>query len=160
MARQWQVISEEEAKLHPLYGNKGWLAVIIVMHVFSLIVGLVMLSYAATTSDVSVDEVSGGNSPAFNFQSLSIVLNTVKTLVMFFLVVTKSVYFRVFMTGSIIASVPMFVASGAYSSAAGVDPVRDLPVLILGCIVWITYFHRSKRVRITYEHKILIPEKR
>ena len=26
MTRQWHVVSLEEAKLHPLYGFKGWLA--------------------------------------------------------------------------------------------------------------------------------------
>lgn len=157
MARQWQVISEKEAKLHPLYGNKGWL-VIFGCFVFNFVIDFFSLSSAVLFGDLSSYDYLGFDDHLVNLIKLKIFVYAVVALTVFWLMFKKSIHFRLVATVAIIAAMLVLFATTAATTVFRSTLNQNLIVFILNSAIWITYLHRSRRVRVTYEHKVLMPE--
>ena len=154
----WQKLSEEQAKQHPLYGVKNWLAV---FAFFAAIGPLLDIGHArnlATELDLPFVEMLGRDEPLFQWLRAAVFLNLSISGVMGWALVAKSRHFRVIATVLLVVAYPLvsvlallFDVPGAGSAAAigGFGWLFWTPV-------WLLYVHRSQRVRVTFEHSVKV----
>jgi hypothetical protein len=158
MFRKWQPISEADAKLHPLYGVEGWLIAFIIIYGLNFVTDFSAFASAALRAGVPGDEFSALDHRFVNTVKLKMGVCASAWLVVSWLMFVKSNYFRVISTTVIIVITPVLWVAPAFSPFAGYTPISNLTLWIINSIVLITYLHRSRRVRITFEHKVLTSE--
>lgn len=154
--KDWVYIGPERAKQHKLYGPKNWLAVF----AFGLIFGplrewgeamSVAREYGLTLGELLTE------SPTFDtFFTLVMATHLVINGTLLWMMFTKHPKFRIFGSAGLLASYPLWCLWALVSgfSEAGKSLALALFPWLVGCAVWVTYLNVSRRVRVTYEHKV------
>lgn len=162
MARQqWNIVSPEEAKFHALYGIKGWLALFVVVLVFSFLGPIGSINYAAQNAGLSLIQLLSIEHPATTVLKVTIVINLIAFVIIMWLLVIKHEAFRLVTTGVIIAKILLTLLLGVMTpdKTMGSALAIDLITITFWGTVWIIYLNLSKRVRVTFEHSVLIEGK-
>lgn len=159
MARLWIPVTAQEAKKHPLYGVKNWLAVFAFGVLFSLLQELGSLSSEAYKAGVTISELFSIDHPSITFVKLALTLETATVAAIYWLLLTKHPKFRLVASAILLCSWPAVAIAGAVNSFPELAQALTLSFFpwLISCTVWVTYLQRSKRVRITFEHCILLP---
>lgn len=156
----WTKISEVEAKSHRLYGVNGWLLLFAILMPFSVLLNFGFLRGEAWTAGVTVSALLSLDHPAVTFIKLSLGLQIVYCVVMLSLLITKSAAFRQITSWSLLAYYPLIVLASLGNPFEGQGQGLAQAALqwVFSCVVWITYLQRSRRVRVTFEHRVLTTE--
>lgn len=158
--KDWVFVGQEKAKQHKLYGPKNWLAV------FAF--GLVMTPLREWADAQAIARDYGVT--LGELLTLQPEFDTYFTLVMaqqliicgglLWMMFTKHPKFRLTASVALLASYPMIVVWAGVSGMSGAGKGLALMLFpwLIGCAVWVTYLNRSRRVRVTYEHKVRAAE--
>jgi Protein of unknown function (DUF2569) len=160
MARKWQVVSPSQAKDHPLYGVKNWLAVFAFGVLFGVLRELGALAGEAHKADLTVGQFFAIDHPAVIFTKIALSLQVGVVSVIYWLLLTKHQNFRQVTTALLLCSWPAAALIGLANSFPGLGEALAMSFFswAVSCAIWVTYLQRSKRVRITFEHCALSTE--
>lgn len=146
MSRTWITLPDAEARVHPLYGRGGWLALFACMLTFGLIAGGILLAYL-WTFDASGDRL-------LEFLKIFAAVSVFSWLVILVLYIFKSRGFRSVAITLLLAPWPVLVT--AYIPHLPQSLVVGGSIAwLLAAMIWVTYLQRSRRVRLTFEQRIL-----
>jgi hypothetical protein len=156
MARDWRKVSAEEAKAHPLYGLKNWLVV------FALGVLLVPLKeFGALKGEahqlgMTVGQLLDADASFKTYVTLVLATEVAMVATIFGLMVSKSAHFRIATSVIWVAFFPLITLFAFLTGTPGIGAlVLSFFPWVISCLVWVTYLQRSKRVRVTFEHRVL-----
>lgn len=157
MARQWHKVVPEEAKSHPLYGVKGWLALFILAFALLPLRGLATIASEAHYAGTSLGEFIDHCASLGNYLIPLVVADGLIGAAIVWMALSKTPRFRWGASVILILQFPLnllvAIASTAPMVAAGIG--ASIPQWVVSCVIWITYLHRSERVRVTFEHCVL-----
>lgn len=162
MAREWRNVTPGEAKAHPLYGVKNWLAV------FALGVLLVPLrefgglNGEAHRLGVTVGQLLDTDASFKTWVTLVLATEVAMVVAIFGLMLLKSPRFRIATSAIWIALFPVLALFAFLTEAPGSGEAMGLSFVpwVISCLVWVTYLQRSRRVRVTFEHCVLAADVR
>lgn len=156
MSTSWKTISAEEAKAHPLYGIKNWLAVFALGVLFVPVREFGNLRGEAHKAGVTVAELLAFDQRLGAYIVAVLFIETIMLVVIYWLLFTKNPRFRNVVSAVWIASWPLMatVASVIQAPGTGAAVAMGAVPWALSCLVWVTYLQRSRRVRVTFEHQI------
>ena len=163
MTRQWKKISFDAAKQHPLYGVRNWLAVF----AFGVVLGPLRthgeVSNAATAAGLTLPKLLAADLSAGGFVTGSLVFRVLLGALLLWLLFSKQRHFRISTIALLILQWPAYLAivtitGGAkYPGFAGELTLEFLGSSLL-IAIWVAYLQRSRRVRVTFEHCIVLEE--
>lgn len=163
MTRRWKLVTAEEAKQHPLYGVGGWLA----LFAFGVLAGFLQnfgaISGEALKIGMTVDKFLSFAVPGVLFIKAALAVGLLKVIVIYALLFSKNSKFRTATTYVLVGELPALLLAGISiggSPGLGGFLIFSLPSWLLGCAVWVTYIQRSKRVRVTFEHMVEVPQEK
>jgi hypothetical protein len=156
MAREWRKVSAEEAKSHPLYGVKNWLLV------FALGVLLVPLKEFGSLKGeahqlgMTLGQLFNADASFKAYVTLVLATEFAMVATIFGLMVSKSAHFRIATSVIWVAFFPLITLFAFMTGIPGSGAlVLSFFPWVISCLVWVTYLQRSKRVRVTFEHRVL-----
>ena len=154
---KWKKISVEEAKLHPLYGIKGWLLLFAIGPLFGSLITYGQINNLAHKLNLSVTKFLAIDSPEVIYIEFSLWMNIALTTVIYILMITKNSDFRKIVSFMLLGAWPtLFLYGQAHPySGIGSDLSASFLSWIIYCVVWVTYINKSRRVRVTFENAIL-----
>lgn len=157
-ARQWQQVSLEKAKQHPLYGVKNWLVVFAVAHLLGLMMSIGQLNSAALDAGRTLPQLMASDGAFATFTLPVLVLQVLMVAVIYWLMFTKQRNFRAISSGILLGFWPAITLLAITNQVPGVGGVIGSGLIpwVLSCAVWVTYLQRSRRVRVTFENCILV----
>lgn len=154
MASTWVKVSSELAKKHPLYGRGGWLVVLAIVVAFSFLKQVSELRAAAFQAGMSEFELLGIDHPFVTLLKSVLVIYFVFASTVLWSLLARHAKFRLIATTAFASLWPcVFLVSFALPETPGVAEslVAGTIPWVISCIIWITYLHRSKRVRVTFD---------
>lgn len=156
MAAKWETVSEDEAKQHKLYGVKGWLLVFGIGMGLSFFTGLGSVNIEAFNAGLTLGQFLSHDHPAVSFVKASLVYDAFIAISVICMMIAKASFFRITSFVLMLSILPMLVILAAATgfSGAGSGIGKVFIQWVLSCAVWGTYLFRSKRVRVTFEHKV------
>ncbi|WP_312806935.1 hypothetical protein [Comamonas sp.] len=151
---RWIAIPETEAKKHVLYGTGGWLLV--------FAAGLFLSGLKSLGDTHNLASAIGSEHPAVAFFKIAQWSQICLAIVVVWMMTAKATFFRVATTWLLLLTFPVLVMIAVARPLEGVGSLLSQSFLYwaISCSVWVTYLHRSKRVRVTFEHLVLGDEKR
>ena len=161
MARQWKQISLEDAKKHPLYGIKNWLAVFAFMVLIGPLVTIGQFSNAAHQSGLTLPQLLSADIAAGAFIKATIAFNVAIAALSFWFLFSKHRHFRLRSIALLVLQWPAYlvvlfiIGDPKIPGLAGELTIRFLSSLLL-IAIWVAYLHRSRRVRVTFENCVLV----
>jgi Protein of unknown function (DUF2569) len=157
MSRLWTKVPLAEAQRHPLYGVKNWLAVFAFGVLLGGLQGLAALNVEAHKSGITITQLLAIDHPAIAFVKFCMALNAGIVAVIFWALLTKNRRFRLIASSLLLAEGPLCALLVIIYPFDGMGATLAISMLtwIFSCAVWVTYLNRSKRVRVTFEHKML-----
>jgi Protein of unknown function (DUF2569) len=151
-------ISHDTARAHPLYGVKGWLIVFGIVTVLGFLFNwgkfqfkYIEIGFKGTLFDLLWLEGMGAHRFLF-FIDLALLLFVL------FLMFTKHRKFRLIVIAIAVLGNPLsllIALSGLLGKPDGSEVVKQLLFWVISMAIWVSYFNRSKRVRVTYENMVL-----
>ena len=152
----WTRVTAEEAKKHPLYGVRGWLA----FFAFSTLIG-----FAQTVTPVNVEAIKAGVSlgtllsldmPEAIFLKWVLWIHGLIVVAIYGLLFSKHPSFRPVSTCLLLGFWPAVALAGFLNPLSTLGEVLVLSFIpwALYCATWVTYLQKSKRVRVTFEHSV------
>lgn len=156
MKNEWVRISPAEAEKHEFYGVGGWLWIFSLGVVLGLMANLGVIRGAAFEVGLSFSEFLSLDGPIISFFKFSAIVQFSTTVVIFWMMIAKTSGFRKVATGLLIGATPVVLLAGVIDPFVGFGQiaVQSLVPWLLSCAVWCSYFHRSRRVRVTFEHLV------
>jgi hypothetical protein len=161
MARRWQQISLEEAKRHPLYGIKNWLA----LYAFGILLGplrtLGEFSNAAHEAGLTLSQLLNADNPTGAYLKATIAFVVTISALLLWLLFSKHRQFRVASIALLVLCWPAyfliaFITGGTQiPGIVGALTFEFLSSLLL-IALWVAYLQRSRRVRVTFENCVLV----
>jgi Protein of unknown function (DUF2569) len=160
MQKQWQSISIEEAKQHALYGVKGWLAVFCVGMFLGLSRNIAEATREANQLGLTISQFIAVDPSVGGYLKSVFALDVLIALVMTWSLFTKHHSFRLALTGILLGYWPALALFASLTSAIQIEGMPSSLAFsmfpwLASCIVWVTYLHRSQRVRVTFENTVL-----
>lgn len=158
MARNWVKVSQDEAKQHALYGVRGWLLFYAVGNFIGLLVAFGEASSAASSAGMSISELFAVNDSSVSWLKFVLGYVVASTLVLYWAMFAKVKQFRPIAIVLHLAVFPVIVVAAfafAVEDLVANDLAKALFQTIVTAAVWVSYLHRSKRVRVTFERKVL-----
>lgn len=162
MARQWRQVSLGEAKQHPLYGVKNWLAVFAFGVLLIPLRELGSLTGPLNEAGLTLIQFLALNDPFSAYAKGVLTLQILMASVIFWLLFSKHRKFRVAVSSIWLGYWPavLLIALVTRPPKLGAILGETLGLGLiswsLSCLVWVTYLQRSRRVRITFENCVLI----
>jgi hypothetical protein len=156
VGRQWKKLTPDEAKAHPLYGLQGWLLVFISAVILGCLREVWVVMSEARAAGVTLAELLGVDHPLMSFTKSMLLMNFASVAIICWALVAKHTYFRFIASGLLLASWPMTVAIGVAFPFPGLGKVIAVNFLgwLIVCGFFVSYLNLSRRVRVTFEHKI------
>jgi hypothetical protein len=145
MSRMWIPVSPMQARMHPLYGRRGWLTLFILSVVIGLLVSggfWAILLTARTAADSLI-----------RFLGVYAAVSAFAGLVVLALFIVKSPNFRIAAISLMLVPWPVLAAI-YYRSVPETLILGGSAIWLLTIVIWVTYLQRSRRVRVTFEHCI------
>lgn len=164
MARQWQQLSLEGAKRHPLYGIKNWLAVFafgVLIAPFRSIGGV---SNAAREAGLTLSQLLNADISTGAFVTSSMAFDSAVAGLLLWLLFSKNRHFRVASISLLVLQWPAyfvvaFITGGTkIPGFVGVFVFQFFGGLLL-TVIWVAYLQRSRRVRVTFENCVVVEKK-
>lgn len=153
----WKPISADEAQSHPLFGIGGWLLFFTVSLVFSFLSIWEAVRATAQDAEMSMGELLTSEHPLARFLQIEAALSTLIFVCIAGLLFTKASSFRQATSVLLLAQYPLLVLNASINHVGRlIGPVIAIPALagFIGTCIWVVYLHRSKRVRVTFEHMV------
>ena len=159
MASNWKQVPIDQARHHPLYGVGGWLIVFAVGLVLGIMLELGAVRGAAYEAGIPLSDLLSIDNPAISFLKLAFGLHFLIVVIIYWLMLSKNPSFRKITSMLLVASWPASALLGVVNPFPGFGAALGLSFFswVLSCGVWVTYLHRSKRVRVTFEHRVAAP---
>ena len=156
MKNEWIRISPAEAEKHEFYGVGGWLWVFSLGVILGLMANLGVIRGAAFEVGLSFSEFLSLDDPIISFFKFSAIVQFLTAVVIFWMMIAKTSGFRKVATGLLIGATPVVLLAGVIDPFMGFGQiaVQSLVAWLLSCAVWCSYFHCSRRVRVTFEHLV------
>jgi|CXWL01.1.fsa_nt_gi hypothetical protein len=158
----WTRVTAEEAKKHPLYGVRGWLA-FFAFSTLGLLKGLTIVNAEALKAGISLGKLLAADGPEITFVKQCLAIEVLGWLIICWFLFSKHKSFRLVSTCVLLSIWPAtaFFATLGVASVPALDPsgiggalVFDFISWASYCAIWIGYLQRSKRVRVTFEHSV------
>ena len=158
MARQWQKVSREEATRDPLYGLRGWPVVFAMSLGLYVLFILSPLAEEARSADMTLVEFFDLAYPEILFTKMLLALNTAATAVICALMLRRHPNFRLVSMTLLIACWPVVGVLSAVMAVPSLDEMLAQSIFpwLISSLVWTTYLQRSRAVRVTFEHSVLM----
>jgi hypothetical protein len=147
----WTPVTEDEARLHPLYGFGGWLYGVYAVEVLGL--ALTLEGVIRVVSDFGIEQLAN---PGFGVIWLHLALNLP------FLLMAPMKARAMPMVSIVCYWVGMLFSMGMFLTMPG--PLMDVSILarVLFWVAWgvvfTLYLLRSRRVNVTYRHRVRADE--
>lgn len=157
MKRTWQSVSAEAAKSHPLYGVGGWLVLVPVKFALSMSFSVIFLVLEAGRVGASLSDLLTFDNGFLSFFYAHMLILGSSLAVVIWLMLSKSPAFRTTASIALLAYMPLIGLAAVLidPSAKIVEALGgDFLRWAISCIIWVTYLQRSRRVRVTFEHKL------
>jgi len=153
-------VSPQEAKEHPLYGVKNWLAVFAFVVLIGPLQVLGNLNAGAYEAGITTGQLLAYDWSNTRLLTVCLGYPLAIAAVLLWLLFTLHPRFRVLATVILVGNGPLYLliaASMGAMSTPGVAGVlaREFVATSFWLIVWAIYLHRSRRVRVTFEHCVL-----
>lgn len=157
-SHEWEQVSVEEARIHPLYGIRGWLALFAFSILFGFLKDLAHVNAEALSAGTSIGKLLSLDRPEASFLKLVLWVRGLIVVPIYWLLFSKSPSFRPVSIYLLLGVWPFIVVAGLFNPFQGLGSLLAQGFLEWGifCAVWVTYLHRSKRVRITFEHALSV----
>lgn len=157
-SHEWEQVSVEEARVHPLYGIRGWLAFFAFSILFGFLKDLAYVNAEALSVGTSIGNLLSSDRPEASFLKLVLWIRGSIVVPIYWLLFSKSPSFRPVSIYLLLGVWPFVVVAGLFNPFQGLGSLLAQGFLEWGvfCAVWVTYLHRSKRVRITFEHALSV----
>ena len=161
MTRQWKQLSLEDAKRHPLYGIKNWLAVYGFLLLIGPLVTIGQFSNSAHQSGLTLPQLLSADIAAGAFIKATIAFNVAIAALSFWFLFSKHQHFRVGSIALLVLQWPAYlvvlfiIGDPKIPGLAAELTIRFLSSL-LWIVVWVTYLQRSRRVRVTFENCVVV----
>lgn len=146
MSRTWITLPDAEARAHPLYGRGGWLVLFALMLMFGLLAGSILLAYL-WSFEAPGDRLT-------EFLKIFAAASIFSWLVILALYGLKSRSFRIAAIMLIIAPWPVLAAVYLPHLPQSLLLGGSI-VWLIAAVIWVAYLQRSRRVRVTFEQRIL-----
>jgi len=161
MARQWQQISLEEAKRHPLYGIKNWLAVFGIGILISPLRTVGELSNSAHEAGLTLSQALNSNTQISTFVKADLAFNLTIAAVLLWLLFSKHRHFRLGSIALLVLQWPAYfvvvlATGGTQIPGLGAALTTQFLSSLLLIAIWVTYLQRSRRVRVTFENCVVV----
>ena len=161
MPRQWKQISFDAAKQHPLYGVRNWLAVFAFGVVLGPLRTLGEVSNAAHAAGLTLPKFLAADLSAGGLVTGSLVFTMLLAAILLWLLFSKHPNFRIATIALLILQWPAYLAMVAITGGAKYPGFAgNLVIEFLGSsflvAIWVVYLQRSRRVRVTFEHCIVL----
>lgn len=153
---RWIRLSPEDAQRHRLYGVRGWLAVFALRPVFGLLLYVGGLNGPLVSSGLDLGTVLMMKRPEADFLRMLITIQTLWVGVLFALLWVKPHTFRPLATGMLLAEWPVVVLIALWHPfpTLGIGLIQTFGPWVVSCAIWGPYLHRSRHVRVTFEHLV------
>jgi hypothetical protein len=157
MSRNWKIIPAHEAISHILYGVKGWLAVFVLVVMMSTLGEIGRINLEAQKIGISLSQLFAADTPAATAFKIIIIVDLIEFVAIGWLIAYKHKSFRIATICILIARCFIVLLIGILTPdpEIGGALALDFITLTFWSAVWITYLHRSERVRITFENSVL-----
>lgn len=161
MARQWQQLSLEDAKRHPLYGIKNWLA----LYAFGVLIAPLRaigeFSNAAHESGLTLSQLLSVDIPTGAFIKASLAFNVAIALLLLWLLFSKHRNFRVASVAVLVLQWPAYfgvvvITGGAQIPGFAAALTLQFLSSLLLITIWVAYLQMSRRVRVTFENCVVV----
>ena len=161
MTRQWKKISLADAKQHPLYGVRNWLAVFAFGVVVAPLRTLGELSNAAHVAGLTLPKLLAADLSAGAYFTGSLAFSVVLASIALWLLFSKHRHFRIATITLSILQWPAFLAMATITGGTkypgfAAELVLNFLSSLLWIAIWVAYLQRSRRVRVTFEHCIVL----
>lgn len=152
----WTRVTAEEARKHPLYGVRGWLA----FFAFSTLIG-----FAQAVTPVNIEAIKAGVSlgtflsldmPEAIFLKWVLWIHGLVVVAIYGLLFSKHPSFRPVSSYLLVSLWPAVALVGFFNPVPGLGEGLVLSFISWAayCATWVTYLQKSKRVRVTFEHSV------
>jgi hypothetical protein len=139
-----------------LNGIGGWLIVVIIGRILSIIVGIKDIGDVGAITVPSAYQWLMDSCVAFD-----LIVNIAMSIVILVLMFTKKKSFRIIFVVQAVTSFLFLLFADIYLINQGIDTqVTNLANPIVGGLIWITYLYKSKRVRNTFIYPYIDFEQR
>lgn len=148
LSSQWELVTQEDAQQHTLYGVRGWLLV--------FAVGLVLSSLKLTGEVFTLENAVGASMPAVRYMRVMQWGQICMTAVILWMMASKFQFFRVVTTSLLLVAFPFSVLVALANPFEGASGIIGQSFLfwVISSSVWVTYLQRSRRVRVTFESRV------
>jgi len=150
-------VSGETAQRHELYGVGGWLAWFAITIALGLLRDLGSISGEASKIGMSLVNFLAVDHPAVSMVRWVLAIEVAMLLAIYYMMAMKAPFFRLATTWILVGVIPAVFLLGTLYPFEGVGEVlaQTVFVQVLYCIIWCSYLNLSKRVRVTFEHRVL-----
>jgi len=157
MFKNWKEIPAHEARSHILYGIKGWLAVFMFVIMMSTLGEIGRINLEAQAIGLTLSQLFATDTPAATAYKIIIILDLIVFVAIGWLIAYKHIMFRIAASAIMIARCLVVLLIGILTPVPEIGGALaiDFITLTFWSVVWIIYLHRSERVRITFENRVL-----
>jgi hypothetical protein len=156
MSYSWTKISPDQARQHKLYGVGGWLLVFAIGSALGFLKSFGMLAGEAAKAGMSIGQLLDIDHPAMTFAKTSLWLEGIALAILYWALFSKQSSFRVIATVIAAGLFPLEAVIGFSNQFEGLGEAVAIGMFqwVFSCAIWLSYLHRSRRVRVTFEHCI------
>ena len=160
MARQWRLVSREDATRHPLYGLRGGPMVFAMSLCFYVLYILSPLAEEARSANMTLVQFFDLAYPEIVFPKMLLALSTAATGAICALMLLRHRLFRLVSMTLLMACWPLAAVVSAVMAVPSLDEMMAQSVLpwLISLFVWTAYLQRSRAVRVTFEHSVLLSD--
>lgn len=154
---KWRHIGEEAALEHELYGVGGWLLLFAVGCFLGLLADFGRVNGDAHSIGMSLGDYLSISHPSINALKVVLFYEVVAVACIYWMMFAKSRGFRTYTSWLLLVMFPFMVVVSMANTYEGVGAVLVSGFIrwAIGCAIWVSYLHLSKRVRVTFEHCVL-----
>jgi len=154
MTHTWAKVSPDQARQHKLYGVGGWLLVFAIGSALGVLKSYGMLGGEAAKAGMTIGQLLDIDHPAITFAKITMWLEGIALAVLYWALFTKQSAFRIIATVIAAGLFPLQAVIGFSNPFEGLGNAMAVGMLqwIVSCAIWLSYLHRSRRVRVTFEH--------
>ncbi|WP_084455192.1 DUF2569 family protein [Comamonas composti] len=154
----WKKITADEAKNHALYGIRGWLALFAFTIVMVPVRSLSEIRQIANQAEIPFLSILMIDDPYAYILQWELVLSIGAASTIFYLMIRKAQNFRLTSIVIAFAYYPLLFIGILIFQVSDVLKEIMAPLIggFFGTCIWAAYLLLSKRVRVTFEHKVRV----
>lgn len=160
MSKQWLTVAPEEARQNKLYGIGGWLIVFLVSLLLGVLTHIGQVSTMAASAGITLGQLFRTDHPFVTLLKVEFGIHFLMIAAIFYCLFTKHPKTRNIVTIALAANWPAAMLASAIiphgmHGELGLAYFQGFVQWVMTCAIWISYFQRSERVRVTFEYSIL-----